>query len=274
MGAGLVLALAGPAPAGIELPDGFDPDDYEPGAYLLGAEEGNSWTQTIWVNQSNLSVSGSWGKINYQFRICTNPTDPYGAQSFEAPTAPGDPEAFSLRGYGQGYDTIWDVAYAPHLGVDNALMWANGAPTGAGSGDYVYVTFKQGECNTYMKDDWWETPEFVLQMQAYGYKTGQPVQRLLNAEFYCKGAGERWDGPGDQGGFWDVWGDGIHAGDSTSQPRPALASGATYASGELWACPEWTQNSPLPEPASVAVWGLLGGLGIAGAWWRRRRKAA
>jgi MYXO-CTERM domain-containing protein len=36
------------------------------------------------------------------------------------------------------------------------------------------------------------------------------------------------------------------------------------------------QGNYIPEPASLAVWGLLGGLGLAGAWWRqrRRRKAA
>ena len=32
--------------------------------------------------------------------------------------------------------------------------------------------------------------------------------------------------------------------------------------------------TPIPEPASVIVWSLLGGLGITIAWWRRRRKAA
>jgi len=34
------------------------------------------------------------------------------------------------------------------------------------------------------------------------------------------------------------------------------------------------EYSPIPEPASVIVWSLLGALGIAVGWWTRRRKAA
>ncbi len=30
----------------------------------------------------------------------------------------------------------------------------------------------------------------------------------------------------------------------------------------------------VPEPASLLVWSVVGGLGAAGAWWRRKRKAA
>ncbi len=29
-----------------------------------------------------------------------------------------------------------------------------------------------------------------------------------------------------------------------------------------------------PEPATIVIWSLLGGLGISVGWWRRRRKAA
>ena len=32
-----------------------------------------------------------------------------------------------------------------------------------------------------------------------------------------------------------------------------------------------TQTATIPEPASVVIWSLLGGLAVAVGWWRRRR---
>ena len=42
-----------------------------------------------------------------------------------------------------------------------------------------------------------------------------------------------------------------------------------YADVSLQAIPE-----PIPEPSSIVALGGLFGMGLIGAWWRRRRKAA
>ena len=58
-----------------------------------------------------------------------------------------------------------------------------------------------------------------------------------------------------------------------------VPSGATRLFFGLHNGHEWNNNvgsltlQVVPEPASLAVWGVLGGLGLAGVWWRRRRGA-
>lgn len=242
-------------------------DGLDPGVYLLDAAESNSWTQRIWVNSSNLGVwGGKWRTVAYQFRLCTNPDDPYAPQQFESP------EAFTLKGYGQGYETVWNENFGVHLGVDDASMWASGSPTMAGSGDMIWLTFEQGIVDTYVGPaEWWEVPEFVLQMQAYAYDKNDPtktIQRVLNVEFYSKGAPNVYPGGGEAAtkgtGTEALWGGSGGA----SQPRPALESGATYLSGKEWACPQWTATVPVPVPGAV----LLGVLGLGAAGMRLRRR--
>jgi len=96
------------------------------------------------------------------------------------------------------------------------------------------------------------SPDFVLQLQAYGYDVRDPsksIVRLHNQEFWF------------QDDHWEhyYYGGKAHA-------SPSGESGADVSA--------WAAKSPVPEPASLAVWGALGGIGMAGAWWRRRRKAA
>jgi len=255
MGAGLVLALAGPAPAGIELlPPDFSPDDYEPGVYMLYPEEGGSWKQAMWVKPWE-----GWGApTHYQFRICTNPAEEFGdgMQAFE-------PVGFEIKGYTVSpSDTPWTVSYASHLGVDNALMWASGVNPATSQGEFITLQYLQGTIDTYVgPPQYFDVPEFVLQVQAY-----QGDVRKFNGEWYFDGT----VGLPDYEGYVSPW----HGGKPERFP---LASGETHdpdGFDKAWACPEWTLNSPIPEPASLAVWGALGGLGMAGAWWRRRRKAA
>lgn len=251
--AALVLSLVGSAAAGITtLPPDFDPDDYGPGLYLLDPEPGNSWKQTFWTKP----WEGYGAPTHYQFRLCTNPADADAPQSFE-------PVGFEIRGYTpHPSDTPWTVNYGYHPDpgdVDNALMWASGKNPASSQGEFVTLQFAQGTIDTYVgPPQYFDVPEFVMQVQMY-----QGGVRTFNGEWYHDGT----VGLAGYAGYVSPW----HGSVPWNTP---LASGATYASGELWACPEWTLNSPIPEPASMVIWGSLGAAGLAGAWWRRRRKAA
>jgi hypothetical protein len=249
----LVLGLVGSAPAAIEFPDGFNPDDYEDGVWFLGSEPGGSWKQGSWAN--------FYGKrnVHYQFRICTNPLDPDAPQFFQDP-------GLEVSHYGIPGPPAPTVSYGSNGGVDDALMWAAvsaPSPPGYYQGDKIDVTFGQGTINNYPNPytcTWDDTPEFLLQMQVYGYSASdatKTVYRLANKEAYFDGTN---------------W----HFGTSQSEPSPWYASGTVrgWGAGYEWACPEWTLNSPIPEPGSLAVWGLLGSAVLAGAWWRRRRRKA
>lgn len=236
---GLLCALmAGPALADFTIPDDFDPDTYDEGVYLFGAEAANSWTQRIWAKPYNVNITA------YQFRLCTGDLgDAAGPQEFEPP-------ALRISGYGQAYDTVWALNYGAYNGVDNAMMWASGTPSGAGSGDMIYLTFLQGTVDSYPNSylsTWYNTPEFVLQMQVYGYKRSDPTQeikRWINDEFYFDGTN---------------W----HYGTSINQPKPGYASGQSPG-----ACPEWTLAEPVPVPGAVLL-GMLG-LSVAGVKLRKR----
>jgi len=238
--AALVLGVIGSARASIELPPGYDAED--DGVWLLGSLPGNSWSQRISVNK--------WGvyQTHYQFRLLTAEGDPYGPQQF-------DPSGLQIYHHGLGLDTSWVPFSASYDGVDDALMWASGSPGSHGVADYVWVKFTQGEIDNYpnpYNSTWTNTPEFVLQLQMYGYHyadSTKTIKRWSNDEFYFDGTN---------------W----HYGTSQSQPSPSYLSGQSPGD-----CPEWEQNSPIPEPASLVVWGALGVLGVAGTW-RRRRKAA
>jgi hypothetical protein len=234
----VVAGSANRAMGDFTLPDGFEP---EPGGvYLMGTEAGDSWTQRILV--WNWQMGGS--PNHFQFRICTNPADGDYPQSFETP------KAFQVFAYGvtpSDYTAQFSEHHAAHNGVDDALLWASG-PTLPGQGPQVYLTFHQGTAVTYPNPytaTWSDTPEFVLQMQAYVGGT-----RKYNKEFYFDGTS--WSG-----------------GTSVVQPQPALDSGATYASGKGWACPEWTLNTPIPAPGAI----LLGSIGVGLVGWLRRRRA-
>ena len=45
----------------------------------------------------------------------------------------------------------------------------------------------------------------------------------------------------------------------------SVTSGAIFATTDTY-----VENANVPEPASLAIWGLIGGAGIALSWWRRR----
>jgi hypothetical protein len=228
-----LLAAAGTALAnGVEFPSGFEP---EPGGvYLMGTEEGSSWTQRILI--WSWATGGS--PTQFQFRITSlNPSAP---QSFETP------KAFQISAYGDGDCTAqWSETHAAYNGVDDAVMWASG-PTLPGQGDgnspVIRLTFDQGTAVTYpnpYKATWSNTPPFVLQMQAYVNGV-----RKYNNEFYFNGTS--WAG-----------------GSSVEQPSPAYASGG---SGQVGA---WTLNQPIPEPVTMA--GLVLGLGCLSRYIRKRR---
>jgi hypothetical protein len=100
---------------------------------------------------------------------------------------------------------------------------------------------------------------FVLQLQAFGGPPGSACALLDNKEFYYDGT------TADGNHYWH--GSGAYGGSHGN-------IGGGYASG-TWSGVEWTNTQcPIPEPASLTVWGLLGGLGITGVWWRRRRRKA
>jgi hypothetical protein len=53
---------------------------------------------------------------------------------------------------------------------------------------------------------------------------------------------------------------------------------ATVVPGDLWGAtstlqPSGARINPVPEPCTLAVWSLFGGIGVAGGWLRRRKTA-
>ena len=234
-----------PAMADITIPDGFNPDDYAPGVYLLAAAPSNSWTETLWVKP----WEGFGAPNHYQFRICSNPADPDGPQSFE-------PVGFTIVGYTpHPSDTPWSVDYAPHLSVDNALMWAWGTNPATSQGEFIGLQFLKGEMDTYVGPPEWteDTPEFVFQMQAY-----EDGVRTFNGEWYFDGT----KGPTN---YSDPTPSPWHGG---NPEKGALASGYTHnVLGKDWACPEWTLAEPVPVPGAVLL--SILGLGVVGVKLRR-----
>ena len=232
--------MAGPAMA--DFPAGFNPDDYEDGAWYLGSEPSNSWTQNSWAKSYGVK------NTHYQFRICTGDTTNSGgtAQSFKPP-------GLEISHYGlPGPTPPWTVYYGSYNGVDDALMWAGGSahPDNTyAQGDKITMTFAQGEIDAYPNpytSTWTNTPEFVLQMQMYGYKANDPtkeIKRWLNKEAYFDGTN---------------W----HFGTSQGEPSPWYDSGQSPGS-----CPAWTLNQPIPVPGAV----LLGLLGLSAAGIKLRK---
>jgi len=235
--------MAGPALADIPMPDGFNPDDYE-GVWLLGTEEANSWRQRIWVNPYGIFAT------HYQFRICTGDTTNSSGveQFFSTPYA-----EVHHYGYSEPNPYVpWTVDTGAYGGVTDALLWTSGARPGPyahgtyNQGSMVYVTLDTGSASG---SSWTPVfagvPEFVLQMQVYGYhRTTGEFGRWQNVEFYHDGTG---------------W--------VTSGSLNGIAS--SYASGQSpGSCPEWTLAEPVPVPGAVLL-GMLG-LSVVGVKLRKR----
>ena len=254
--------MSAPAVADIfPWPDDFDPDDYEPGVYLLGSGPGDSWTQRMYIKPwlpDDGSPPSTGTPNHYQWRLCTNSLDTDNPQFFE-------PDEFKMTGYYSGDITDqWSINPGSpplstiHLGVADALLWVSGPyPSGSdiSNGVGIYLPYGQGTIDTHVgPPEWADTPEFVLQMQIYSGGV-----RTFNGEWY-------FDGTDGGGSFASPNPSPWHGGTPSGSP---LASGTTYASGKDWACPEWTLSEPIPAPAAV----LLGMIGLSVAGMKLRKHA-
>jgi len=232
MGAGLVLALAGPAPAGLILPEdggeGFwgDPNALEGASWGFKIDYGPGYSNYLTLIQARVIPLGTPPD---QYLEDTH-LDPSG--HYPLVKGGGNPTPVGWTNVAN-YGDVW------LLEGGNALR---------GGFQYFTAWFGLGTVSHYVVSG---SPDFVLQMQAYGYSSSDPstIFRLHNQEFWFHDGG------------WENY----------SYNGMAHASESGLSGAGLTA---WGATSPAPEPASMAVWGLLGGLGIAGAWWRRRRKAA
>lgn len=231
MGAALVLAMAGSAPAGLLLPEdggeGFwgDPNALEGSSWGFPIEYGPGYYNALTLIQALVIPL----ETPEQFLEDTH-LDPGG--HYPLVKGGGNPTPVGWTNVAN-YGDVW------LLQGGNALQ---------GGFQYFTAWFGLGTVSHYVVSG---SPDFVLQLQAYGYDVRDPshtIFRLHNQEFWFQD---------------DHWEHYYYGGKAYASESGLSGAGVTA----------WGATSPVPEPASMAIWGSLAALGLAGAWWRRRRKA-